>query len=116
MAQTIEWPPGPRPPRRSRPVFLAVLAIIVLGVFGAGSALSYYVYALWFDSLGYVEVFWKTLSLQSAIFTGFAAITFLILYGSYLALKPAGLGEIAGGAILINGRPLRLPVEPVLRL
>src|SRR5260370_13264760 len=102
MAQTIDWPPGPRPPRRSRPVLLAVVAIIVVGAFGAGPALSYYVDALWFESLGYGEVFWKTLRLQSAVFTGFAAVTFLVLYGSYVALKPARLGELAGGAILIN--------------
>ena len=31
-------------------------------------------------------------------------------------LKPDRLGEIAGGRILINGQPLTLPVEPVLRL
>ena len=39
-----------------------------------------------------------------------------MLYGAFLALKPARLGEIAGGTILINGQPLKLPVEPVLKL
>ena len=39
-----------------------------------------------------------------------------VLYGAFLALKPARLGEIAGGTILINGQPLKLPVEPVLKL
>ena len=85
-------------------------------LFGGGTALSYYVDALWFGSLGYAAVFWKTLNLQGAVFTGFAAVTFLILYGSFLALKPADLAEIAGGAIVINGQPVKLPVEPVLRL
>ena len=42
--------------------------------------------------------------------------TFLILYGSFLALKPAKLGELAGLPILINGQPIKLPVEPVIRL
>ena len=46
---------------------LALLAILLLA---AGTALSYYVDALWFGSLGYGDVFWKTLRLQSAIFTG----------------------------------------------
>src|SRR5262249_5442774 len=77
---------------------------------------SYYVDSLWYESLGYREVFWRTLELQSSIFTGFAGATFFVLYPTYLALKPARLGEIAGGAIMINGRPLRLPVEPVLKL
>ena len=81
-----------------------------------GTALSYYVDALWFGSLGYADVFWKTLNVQARIFTLFTVVTFAALYGSFLALKPERLGEIAGGRILINGQPLTLPVEPVLRL
>src|SRR5260370_19520316 len=111
----IDWPPDDRRPRRRRALLFLVIVAVVL-ILGGGTALSYYVDALWFESLGYADVFWKTLSLQSGIFTGFAAITFLVLYGSYVALKPARLGEIAGGAILINGRPLKLPVAPVPRL
>jgi uncharacterized protein len=91
---------------------LAVLAVVVLG---GGTALSYYVDALWFDSLGYIDVFWRTLNIQAAVFTAFAVLTFSILYGSFIALKPARLGEFAGG-ILVNGQPLKLPVEPVLKL
>src|SRR5207244_1204553 len=59
---------------------------------------------------------WKTLNLQGAIFSVFAVVTFLTLYGSYFAFKPVRLGELAGLPILINGQPLKLPVEPVLRL
>ena len=64
---------------------------------GSGTALSYYVEALWFDSLGYSAVFWKTLNVQGATFVAFALVTFAVLYGAFLALKPARLGEIAGG-------------------
>ena len=77
--------------------------------------LSYYVDALWFESLGVADVFWTTLRLQGQTFTFFFAATFLILYGSFLALKPAQLGELAGLPILINGQPIKLPVEPVIR-
>src|SRR6266540_5752563 len=113
MAETIDWPPTRKPPRRGRLLLLAVVALIVIG---AGAALSYYVDALWFGSLGYADVFWKTLNLRAQIFTGFFLVTFLVLYGSYLLLKPARLGELAGLPILINGQPIKLPVEPVLRL
>src|SRR5947207_501513 len=113
MADTIDWPPQRRPRRRGRLVLFAIVAAIVLG---GGTALSYYVDALWFGSLGYAAVFWKTLNLQAAVFTEFATLTFVVLYGGYLALKPAHLADLAGGAILINGQPLRVPVEPVLRL
>ena len=114
MAHTIDWPP-PRRPRRRRglPILIGAIAVLLLGV---GTILSYYVDALWFDSLGVADVFWTTLRLQSQMFTGFAVATFLILYGSFLALKPARLGELAGLPILINGQPIKLPVEPVIRL
>ncbi|HEX7136435.1 MAG TPA: UPF0182 family protein, partial [Vicinamibacterales bacterium] len=94
-------------------ILVAALALIV---FGGGTVLSYYVDALWFDSLGYGDVFWKTLRIQSLIFTIFGVVTFLVLYGSFLALKPERLGELTGVPILINGQPLQLPVEPVLKL
>jgi uncharacterized membrane protein (UPF0182 family) len=119
MPESIDWPPThPRthPPRRLRR-FLLILAVFA-GIFFSGrTALSYYVDVLWFRSLGYGEVFWKTLSLQWGVFTAFAAATFLILYGSFLALKRAHLSDLPSGhTILIGGRPVKLPVEPVLRL
>ena len=92
------------------------MAALAAVVFGGGTVLSYYVESLWFDSLGYVDVFWKTLAVRIAVFLGFTFITFLVLYGSYLAFKPARLGELTGVPILINGQPIQLPVEPVLRL
>jgi hypothetical protein len=48
------------------------------------------------------------------VFCAFAAVTFGVLYGAFRALKPPRLGEI--GSIIINGQPLKLPVEPVLNL
>jgi uncharacterized membrane protein (UPF0182 family) len=117
MPESIDWPPtrAARPRRRRRLVLiLAVLAVIF---FGGRTALSNYVDLLWFRSLSYGDVFWKTLSLQWGIFTAFAAATFLILYGSFLALKRTHLADLpAGHTILIGGRPVKLPVEPVLRL
>src|SRR5438445_1870803 len=113
MPETIDWPPHRRSRRRGLILLLVVAGVLLLG---GGTALSYYVDALWFDSLGYGAVFWKTLNLQAVAFTTFFALTFLALYGAYVALKPARLADLAGGAILINGQPLRVPVEPVLRL
>ena len=39
-----------------------------------------------------------------------------MLYGSFLLLKPANLDELAGGTVIVNGQPVRLPVEPVIRV
>ena len=51
---------------RRRIIFLAALA---LGIFLSGRVgLSYWVDLLWFQSLGYGEVFWKSMGLQVADF------------------------------------------------
>jgi uncharacterized membrane protein (UPF0182 family) len=114
-ADTIDYPPRLPPARRRGGAALILLVLALL--FGCGTALSYYVDALWFASLGYTDVFWKTLNLQSAIFTFFTVATFAALYGSFVALKPAQFGPLStGNLLLVNGRPVRLPVGPVLRL
>ena len=87
---------------------------VALLVFGGGTALSYYVDALWFDSLGFADVFWTTLRLQGQVFTVFAVATFV----DPLRLVPraeAGRSSASwrGLPILINGQPIKLPVEPV---
>jgi uncharacterized membrane protein (UPF0182 family) len=112
--RVVDWPPPERP--RSNRGGLIVLGILLAMLFGGGTAVRYYVESLWFGALGYSDVFWTTLNGQAAVFIGFAAVTFLVLYGSYLALKPSRLGELTGVPILINGQPIKLPVEPVLRL
>jgi uncharacterized membrane protein (UPF0182 family) len=105
------------PTRRRRRFFLLILAALAVIVFGGRTVLSYYVEVLWFGSLGYRDILWKTLSLQWGIFTAFAAATFLILFGSFLALKRAHLPDLPSGhTIFIGGQPLKLPVEAVLRL
>src|SRR5712672_4115728 len=116
MPESIDWP-RMHPPRRRRRFFLLIAAVIAGIFFGGRAALSYYVDVLWFESLGYRDVFWKTLGLQWGIFTAFAAATFLILYGAFLAVKRAHLRDLpTGHTILIGGQPLKLPLEPVLRL
>ena len=117
MPESIDWPPttAARPRRRRR--LLLILAVLAIIFFGSRTALSNYVDLVWFRSLGYGDVFWRTLSLQSGVFAAFAVATFLILYGSFLALKRAHLADLpAGHTILIGGRPVKFPVEPVLRL
>jgi uncharacterized membrane protein (UPF0182 family) len=116
MPESIDWPGMHAPPQRRR-FFLLVLGALAAIVLGGRAALSYYVDVLWFESLGYRDVFWKTLGLQWGIFAAFAAATFLILYGSFLALKRAHLPDLPSAhTIFVGGQPLRLPVEPVLRL
>ena len=116
MPESIDWP-RMQTPRGRRRFLLLVLAVLAAIFFGGRTALSYYVDVLWFGSLGYRDVLWKTLSLQWGIFAAFAAATFLILFGSFLALKRAHLPDLPSGhTIFIGGQPLKLQVEPVMRL
>src|ERR1700723_3735206 len=113
--ESIDWP-MPHPPRRRRR-FIIILGVLAAILFGGRTVLSYYIDALWFGSLGFGEIFWKTLSLQWGIFAAFTAATFIILYGTFLGLKRAHLPDLPSGhTIFIGGQPLKLPVEPVLRL
>jgi uncharacterized membrane protein (UPF0182 family) len=99
--------------RRGR---LALLAIAVVLLLSAGTTISYYVDALWFSSLGYSDVFWRTLNFQAYAFLGFALLTFFVLYGAFLLFKPESVSGSSSNTIIINGQPVELPMEPVLRI
>src|ERR1700761_8365698 len=111
-----DWPSQPRndwpqKPRRRR--LLLILAVLIAIIFGSRTAFSYYVDSLWFGSLGYLDVFWKTQAYQWIAFLVFAVATFLILYGSFVALKRAYFTELQSSqTIFIGGQPVKLPVEP----
>ena len=116
MPETIDWPPPSQQRARRRPLLLLLIALAIV-FFGGRATLSYYVDVLWFKSLGYEDVFFRTLRLEWGVFAAFAAATFVILYGSFLALKRAHLPDLPEGhTILIGGQPIKLPVEPVLRV
>jgi uncharacterized membrane protein (UPF0182 family) len=113
MTEAIHLRLRQRPRRR---VFLFIFAVLAVIFFCSRTVLSYYVDALWFGSLGYAEVFRKTISLQWLVFAVFFAATFLILYGWFLGLWRAYQPHLLGGGpIFVGGRPLRLPVERMLR-
>jgi uncharacterized membrane protein (UPF0182 family) len=96
---------------------LLPLAVIVFGVFVSGHiALAYWVDLLWFASLGYGDVFWKTVGLQTGIFAVFTLVTFLLLYGAFSVIRRAHQADLPSAhAIVIAGRPVSLSVKPVLR-
>jgi uncharacterized protein len=112
---TIDWPNHRQSRRRRKFFFLLIVAGGIL--FGGRAALSCWVDLLWFRSLGYGGVFWKTWTLQYGIFAIFAAVTFLILYGAFWALKRAHQADLPSDhSIVFAGQPVNLSVEPVLRL
>ena len=114
MPDIIDWQ---ETPRRNRRFFLLLLAVLAFVIFSSRTALSYYVDALWFASLGYGDVFRKTLGLEWAVFAAFFAITFLFLYGWFLALRNACRADLPDDHLLmVGGQPLKLPIARILRL
>ncbi|MFP5230365.1 MAG: UPF0182 family protein [Acidobacteriota bacterium] len=107
--------PG-RKPRSNKIILLPIFVIIVLFL-GSSTALSYFVDSLWFGSLGYHEVFWKSLGLRWGVFTFSFVLTFLILYGWFLVLWRTHQADLPQDrAIFIGQQRLSLPLRRVLRI
>ena len=116
MPEFIHFPVKTQTPRPRRRVLLIFIAIVAAIVFGSRTGLSYWVDLLWFQSLGYGEVFWKTRGLEWGIFAAFAVVTFLILYGVFSAFWRAHRGDLPRDhTIFIQGNAVKLPVATALR-
>lgn len=117
MHESIDWPRPAKPSRPNRRIVFFVLIAVAVIVFGARTALSYWVDLLWFRSLGYSPVFWKARGIEWGIFAAFAVATFLYLLGVFSAFKRAHSADLPEDhTIFIAGNPIKLPVAPVLRL
>jgi len=99
-----DWPPPHTGrPRRRRRFFLIVIVLAVIFFSLLARLLSYYVDVLWFSSLGYRNIFPKTLSLNGKSFTAFAAATFVILYGSFSLSSVPSSRYAEGHTLLLAG-------------
>lgn len=106
-----------RLPGRRRPPFLLLAAAVLFGLLLlARAGLSYWVDLLWFDSLGFGAVYWKELGIQAGVFSFFAGVTFALLFAAFAVIRKTHAEELAGAQpLMINGRPLNLPVGPALK-
>jgi len=114
MPETIHWPPQPKPRRFRLAVYLPI-ALVILILIGGRAAISYWVDLLWYGSLGYAPVFWKTFGLEWGTFAAFAVLTFLILFGAFLAFRHTHAGDLPDThTIYLAGRPVELPIAKFL--
>lgn len=117
MPETINWPMRTRPPQRSRRVLLVLIVLVAIILLASRTAVSYWVDLLWFRSLGYESVLWKSWGLEWGTIAAFAAVTFLLFYGAVLALKRAYSAHLPEThSIVFAGQSIDLPVAPVLRI
>src|SRR3989442_7029745 len=106
---------SPRRPRRPRRWWWLVLAGAAL-LFLASRALSIYISALWFGSLGYSAVYWYMFKLKLALFVIFFVLTVLVLRGSFWLIQRA-FASIAldRRTIIVNQQPVNFSPSRVLR-
>jgi uncharacterized membrane protein (UPF0182 family) len=117
MPDTIDWPKPTSSRRRGRGGLIAFFTVIVVLLLGGRTALSYWVDLLWFNSLGYSDVFWRSRSLEWGIFAVFFLLTLLILLGMVYALKHLHRDDLPGDHTLIfNGKEVTFSLKPVLRI
>ncbi len=116
LPETIDWPLHSQPSRKGRRGLIFLLAVVAVIVLGSRTAISFWVDLLWFRSLGFGQVFWKTRGLEWGVFAGFAAVTFVVLMGVFLALKRAHSADLpTTHTVLFAGQSLDLPVATALR-
>jgi hypothetical protein len=114
MPETIDWPMGGKRQRPRLAIYL-LLAVVILIFVGSRTAISYWVDLLWFGSLGYASVFWKSFGLEWGTFAVFAALAFLILFGSFLVLRHNHAADLPDShTIFFGGKPIELPLKKFL--
>ncbi len=113
-SQGSDW----RPRHNWRRPLLIFAGVFLAGlIFSSGSLLSSWVDLLWFDSLGYGEVYWRMMGLQAGIFAGVALMTFAILLLAFATLLRMHRTDLPRSqAIQLSGQTFHLSVEPVLRI
>jgi uncharacterized protein len=117
MSDPVYLPSHFGAPRRGGRIWIVVLALIVIAVLSFSSVVSYYVSDLWFSSLGYHDVFWRSLDIQWEVFAVFTVATFVLLYGWCLILVRANAGSLrSAGTFVFNQRTIHIPLERVLKI
>ena len=106
---------GTAKPHRRRWRWWLLLGIVVL-LFAASRALSIYVSALWFGSLGYSQVYWYMFRLKVELFLVFFALTTLVLRGGFwLVERSFGSYVLERRTVFINRQPVNISPTRVLR-
>ncbi len=99
--------------RRSPPILLLFLAFIGLGV--VAQVIPLYVDWLWFQEVGYVEVFTRTLTLRGSLFGALAITVAIFLYANLTFAARTAAPDVLWELEDQLGLPGRLVIEPLIR-
>lgn len=80
-----------------------VIAALVVLFISSSSLIGVYISVLWFESLGYQDVYWYILKLKVSLFVVFLLLTTLILRGAFWLLEKTFSSQVlAKRTILLN--------------
>lgn len=103
------------PPQRRRWRLWIILALILLLIV-ASRATSIFLSAVWFESLGYSQVYWYILKLKIVLFLIFAVVTVALLRtGFWLLEKGFASRALQQRTILINNQPVQFSPNRYVR-
>src|SRR5437764_4621007 len=104
----------PKKPRRRKWKWLILVAIVVL-FFGASRAVSIYLSAAWFGSIGYSSIFWFIFKAKLEIFLVFLILTTAILRSAFWLIGRAFSSfSFERRTVLINQQPVNFSPERLL--
>ena len=96
---------------------LVAFALLFVLFLGTHTLVSNWVDLLWFRSLGFGQVFIRTLGFEVVDFLFFTLLTFVLLYSAFAVIRRSHAADFpAAHDLVIGGRPIRLSVSPVLRI
>jgi uncharacterized membrane protein (UPF0182 family) len=105
----------PKKPRPRRWKWLIVVALVFL-LFIASRAVSIYISAAWFGSLGYSSIFWFIFRAKLQLFAIFFVLTTLVLRGAFWLIERAFSSFSFGQrTVVINQQPVNFSPARLLR-
>jgi len=98
---------------RGQPVVLLLLLFLALGV--VAQLVPLYTDWLWFQEVGYTEVFTKTLALRGSLFAGLALAVLVFLYVNLTFAARTAAPDVIWELEDQLGLPGRVVIEPLIR-